>query len=78
MTLSNPAVSVDAVIAGTGIVGDVTLGTPTVADLTVASLGTGGIDGSRYRLKAEADGSNGEHYVVYRDLPVAKSSGNLT
>jgi len=68
-------VSVDSVVAGTGVIGDVTLGTPAVADLTVTALGTGGIDGSRYRLKAEADGSNGEHFVVYRDLPIAKNSG---
>jgi hypothetical protein len=73
-TLSNPMLSVDSVVYGTGVVGDVSLGTGAVADLTVQALGTGGIDGSRYRLKAEADCSNGEHYVVYRDLPVSVRS----
>jgi hypothetical protein len=77
-TLSNPTLSVDSVVYGTGVVGDVSLGTGAVADLTVQALGTGGIDGSRYRLKAEADGSNGEHYVVYRDLPVSVRSAVVT
>lgn len=78
VTLSNPTVVVDSVVAGTGVVGDVTIGTPTVADLTVTALGTGGIDGSRYRLKAEADASNGEHLEIFRDLPVAIASGIVT
>jgi hypothetical protein len=78
VTLSNPTLSVDSVVAGTGIIGDVTLGTGAVADLTVTSLGTGGMDGSRYRLKAEVDASNGEHLEVFRDLPVSISSGRVT
>jgi hypothetical protein len=78
VTLSNPSVSVDSVVAGTGVVGDVTLGTPAVADLTVTALGTGGVDASRYRLKAEVDASNGEHLEVFRDLPVSVSSGRVT
>lgn len=75
VTLSNPTVVVDSVVAGTGVIGDVTLGAATVDDLVVSALGTGGIDGSRYRLKAEADASNGERYEMFRDLPVAKASG---
>lgn len=78
VTLSNPTVSVDSVVAGTGLVGDVTLGTAAVADLTVTALGTGGIDASRYRLKAECDASNGEHLEVFRDLPVSIASGRVT
>lgn len=75
VTLSNPTIVVDSVVAGTGLVGDVSLGTATVVDLTVTALGTGGVDGSRYRLKAEVDASDGEHLEIFRDLPVSKSSG---
>lgn len=78
ITLSNPTVVVDSVVAGTGVIGDMTIGTPTVADLVVSALGTGGVDATTYRLKAEADGSNGEHYEIFRDLPVAISSGRVT
>lgn len=78
-TLSSPVVTVDAVVAGTGVVGDISLGTSAaVVDLTVTALGTGGIDGSRYRLKATAICSNGEHLVVYRDLPVSVRSAVVT
>jgi hypothetical protein len=74
ITLSNPTVIVLSVVAGTGHVGDVTLSSALVSDLTVTALGSAGLDGNRYRLKAAADGSNGEHYEVERDLPVSASS----
>ncbi len=70
-TLSNPTVVVDSVVAGVGTIGDITLGTAAAVDLTVTVLASTGVDGNRYRLKAEADGSNGEHYEVQKDLPVS-------
>ena len=74
LTLSSPAVTVAQVLSGTGIVGDLTLGTPNVVDLTVTVLASAGTDGTRYRLKAEAQTSDGQTLEVERDLPVSASS----
>lgn len=73
-TLSNPSVAVASVLSGTGVIGDLTLGTATVIDQTVTVLASAGTDGTRYRLKAEADASNGETLEVERDLTVSDSS----
>jgi len=74
VTLSNPTTTVAAVLSGTGVIGDLTLGTAGVVDLTVTTLASAGTDGTRYRLKAEATASNGETLEVERDLTVSASS----
>lgn len=74
VTISNPVTTVDAVLSGTGVVGDLTLAAPTVVDLTVTTLASAGTDGTRYRLKAVADASNGETLEIERDITVSASS----
>src|SRR5690349_17180092 len=74
VTLSTPTVVVASVLSGSGVIGDLTIGTPAVVDLTVTALATAGTDGTRYRLKAEAHASNGEILEIERDLTVSDSS----
>lgn len=75
VTLSSPTAAVYSVLSGTGVTSDLTLGTAAVADLTVTALGTGGADGTRYRLKATAAASNGETLEVFKDIAVSIRSG---
>lgn len=73
-TLTTPTVVVASVVAGSGVIGDVTISAITVVDGTVTCLAAGGIDGSRYRLQAEVDCSDGQHFEILRDLPVSESA----
>lgn len=73
ITLSTPAVA-SSVLSGPGLTSDLTLGTAAVVDLTVTTLAGGVVDGTRYRLKATAHGSNGEIYEVAKDLPISDSA----
>lgn len=75
VTLSAPTATVLAVLVGSGVIGDLTLGTPTVVDQTVTVLASLGLDGSKYRLRCMADGSNGETYEIDKDLQVTASAG---
>ncbi len=73
VTLSTPVIA-KSVLSGPGLVGDLTLGTAAVVDLTVTALATGVVDGTRYRLKATAHGSDGEIFEVARDLTISNSA----
>ncbi|HQR20038.1 MAG TPA: hypothetical protein PKV98_04175 [Burkholderiaceae bacterium] len=73
-TLSNPTVEVTSVISGSGVVGDITAASVTVASQTVTALIGGGVSGTKYRLTCVVDASNGETHRIDKDLPVKESA----
>lgn len=71
--LSNPTVA-KTVLYGPGIASDLTLGSPTVTTLLVNVLASAGTSATKYRVKAEADSDNGEHYEIDQDILVSASA----
>jgi len=71
VTLSNPAVSCLSVTKGAGQTTDISLtGSAAINGLAVSILCAQGLTANTYRMRAEADASNGEHRFIDKDLPV--------